>query len=123
MYSCEVALDVRVGPDGNRDTVERLTNLRQVTAKMVESSVPAIIIGRQHIEFLEERKHEGLEFNPDRTDEREAIEQRLQDVVDAAKLQGRRDRGGGQDDKGRVRANLAAHLGAARLCGRTSNGN
>ena len=87
-YTCEVQLDVRIGPDGNRDTVERLTNLRQVTAKVVESEVSAVIVGRQLIEFLTERKYEGLEFNPNQVDEREAIEQRLQDVVDAAKLQG-----------------------------------
>ena len=29
-YACEIKLDLRVGPDGNCDTVERLTNLRGV---------------------------------------------------------------------------------------------
>ena len=64
-YACEINMDLRLGPDGNRDTVERLTNLRQVTAKVVESDVAAVVVGQEWIEELTERKAEGLEFDPD----------------------------------------------------------
>ena len=56
MYTCEIKLDLRLGPDGNRDTIERLTNLPQVTAKVVESEIDAVIVGFEHIEMLTERK-------------------------------------------------------------------
>ena len=94
VYTCEVELDVRLGPDGNRDTIERLTNLRQITAKVIESEVAAVIVGHEHIEMLTERKNESLEFRPQRSDkEAEEIQKRLDDVVDNARLQGMTEAG------------------------------
>ena len=87
-YTCEVQLDLRVGPDANNDTVERQSTLKQVTVKVIESEVPAVILGHDKIEELAERKNESLEFKEDRTGEVEKIKQRLEDVCDAARLQG-----------------------------------
>ena len=59
-YTCEIELDLRVGPDGNCDTVDRLTilDLRSVTAKVIQSDVPImVVVGHKHIEHLMERKN------------------------------------------------------------------
>ena len=89
-YTYEVVMDVRVDPDGNQGTVvERLTNLRQVKVTIAESEVPALVVGHEHIAMLSERKNESLEFKVIMSpDEKGKIDQRLQDVVDAARLQG-----------------------------------
>ena len=93
-YLCEIEIDIRVGPDGNRDTVERLTNLKKVTAKVIDSKISAVVIGHEFIEHLTERKNEGLEFFPERS-EKEKLEiiKRLDDVVDNARLQGMSEEG------------------------------
>ena len=93
-YACTVKLDVRVGPDGNRDTVNRLTNLRQVSVKVVDSEIAAVVVGHEHIEMLTERKNESLEFKPQRTEnEKSEIRKRLDDVVDNARLEGMSEEG------------------------------
>ena len=94
VYTCEIKLDLRLGPDGNRDTIERLTNLPQVTAKVVESEIDAVIVGFEHIEMLTERKNESLEFVEKRSpEEAEKIRTRLLDVIDNARLQGMSEAG------------------------------
>ena len=92
-YSCEVLVNIRVGPDENRDTVDRLTQLKQVKARVVESDVPAVILGKDQITLLEERRDESLEFKADRSQDAEAIKHRLEDVLDAARLQGMSEAG------------------------------
>ena len=56
VYTCEIELDVRVGPNDNRDAVERLTKLPRVTATVIESKMSAIVLGNEHIEMLTEQK-------------------------------------------------------------------
>ena len=92
-YTCEIVVDVRVGPDANRDTVDRLTTLSQVTARVIESKVPAVILGHDQIELLTARKAESLEFKADRSGEEAEIRQRLEDVVASARLQGMSEAG------------------------------
>ena len=93
-YECEVELDLRVGPDVNFDTVDRLTGLRKVKARVIKSDIPAVVLGREQMNLLAARKAEGLEFKAERTEEeKEAVRQRLRDVLDAARLQGMSDAG------------------------------
>ena len=68
-YTCEVELDVRVGPDANRDTVERMTKLSKLKVRVVESSVPVVVLGHAHIETLEDQKNESLEFREEAADD------------------------------------------------------
>ena len=98
-YICEVELDVRVLPDDNRDTVERMTKLQKVTARVIESDVAAIILGNPQMEHLAERKAERLEFKAERQGEDLQIGVRLDEVLDAARLEGMSESGleeGGQ---------------------------
>ena len=93
VYTCEVELDVRVGPDANRDTVERMTKLPKLKVRVVDSDVPAVVLGYTQIETLEGRKNENLEFREDAKDDAAAIKHRLDEVLDAARLEGMSEAG------------------------------
>ena len=45
-------MNIRVGPDENRGTVDRLTQLKQAKARVVESDVLAVILGKDQITLL-----------------------------------------------------------------------
>ena len=58
-YVKEVVVSLRVLPDENRDTVRKLKHVLNVTCRVVESSVPALVIGRGVHHHLLERKARG----------------------------------------------------------------
>ena len=54
-YVSEVELSLRLFPDVNKDTVGRLTKVPKVLCRVVESEVPALVIGRRVCGHLLER--------------------------------------------------------------------
>ena len=57
-------------------------------ARVIKSDVPAVIIGHEQIEVLTARKNESLEFRVDQEKDEAKLRQRLEDVLDAARLDG-----------------------------------
>ena len=87
-YVSETSLDLRIFPDTNRDTVTRLIKALDVKCRVVESDVPALVIGRRLHGHLLERKAEELEFTSGSEVDHDGIELRLDEMLDAARAAG-----------------------------------
>ena len=87
-YVAEVVVSLRVLPDDNRDTVRRLTNVKNVVCRVVESDKPALIIGRSIHEHLLERRNEDVEIPGTAEIDAAAIEHRLDEMLDEARTNG-----------------------------------
>ena len=87
-YVREVQVTLRVLPDENRDTVKRLTTVNQVTCRVVESDVPAVVIGKAVYNHLVERKDEMLEVGRSPEIDEAGIQHRLNEMLDAAREEG-----------------------------------
>ena len=87
-YEAEVVLPLRVFPDENQDTVRRLTMVKEVVCRVVPSDKPALVIGRRVYEHLLERKDEVLEMTEDGDIDHAAIHHRLDEMIDACRVEG-----------------------------------
>ena len=86
-------MPLRILPDENRDTVRRLTLVKNVVCRVVESNKPALIIGKDVYGALLERKDEQLEVGASPEVDDEGIMHRLEEMLDNAKLQGMSEKG------------------------------
>ena len=84
-YVKEVVVSLRVLPDENRDTVRKLKHVLNVTCRVVESPVPALVIGRGVHHHLLERKEEDIEITGSGELDVDVIEHRLDEMLDEAR--------------------------------------
>ena len=91
----ELRATIRVVPHGKKvgkyedyELVRRLTTLPDLEFQVIESDEPAVVMGLFDKRRLERRKVEDLEMDPDREDQADEIDLRLQEQLDAAKLAG-----------------------------------
>ena len=92
-YLSEVDVTSRLFPDANRDTVTRLTKVMHVKCRVVQSHVPALVIGRKVHGYLLDRKGEELEFATGGEVNHEGITLRLEEMLDAARAEGMTEAG------------------------------
>ena len=86
-YDKYCTLDLRVLPDENKDLIQRLTILPDTKVRVVESKVPAVVIGQGEIERLRERGQEQLDTVSEQAKNDPGIELRLQEQLDHARLE------------------------------------
>ena len=98
-YFKKIKADLRVLPDENRDTISRLTLLKGVMFKVVQSRRPAIVIGRRQCGMLLERRDEALDMASAGDIDHEAIGHRLDEMLDAARLEGMSEEGLAEAEK------------------------
>lgn len=87
-YVKRVTTTLRVLPDENKDVATRLTMLSNVVFRVVQSDKPAVVIGKRQFAELQERRDEGLTTAGSGEVDYAAIEHRLNEMFDAAKLEG-----------------------------------
>ena len=87
-YISEVELTLRVFPDINKDTIKRLTKAVNVKCRIVNSEVPALVIGRKVHGYLLDRKAEQLDFDASGNVNHEGIALRLEEMFDSARAEG-----------------------------------
>ena len=92
-YVAEVVLPLRVLPDENKDTVQRLTKCTGVVCRVVPSDKSAVVIGCSVYHELLLRKEERLEMTARAADEDAEILHRLDEMLDAARLEGMSEAG------------------------------
>ena len=82
-YLSETLLTLRLFPDENKDTIRRLTKVLNVKCRIVESKVPALIIGRKVHGHLLDRKNEQLEFGGEGEVDHDGIKLRLDEMFES----------------------------------------
>ena len=87
-YSKRVEIDLRVLPDENKDLIQRLTILPKTTVRIVDSQVPAVVIGKDDMQRLAERGAEQLDAGHQEANDDPGIDLRLQEQLEGAKLAG-----------------------------------
>ena len=92
-YDKHCVMDLRVLPDENKDLIQRMTILPNTKMRVVESAVPAIVIGQGDLERLRERGQEQLDTVSTQTKNDPGIDLRLQEQLDHALLQHMSEKG------------------------------
>ena len=87
-YSKRVRVDLRVLPDENKDLIKRLTILPDTVVRVVDSPVPAVVIGKEEMRRLLERRSEQLDAGPSEENSDPGIDLRLREQLEGAKLAG-----------------------------------
>ena len=82
-YKTKIKCPLWVLPDVNRDTVKRMSILKEVTLRVVESDIPALVVGKLELEKLHE-KNAPMEGPGVEKGTWQDIEQRLDEVLAAA---------------------------------------
>ena len=93
MYTSTVSVTLRIFPDENRDTIQRLTKVLNVNCRVVKSEVPALVIGRKVHGHLLDRKAEQLEFASTKSINHDGIRLRLEEMLESARAEGMSDKG------------------------------
>ena len=87
-WICEVELPLRVLPDDNPDLVKRLTRLPKVKCRVVPSLKNVLILGDPALQKLADRKDEEMTYGERDADDEAAVEDRLIELLEAARLAG-----------------------------------
>ena len=87
-WLCNVTVTLRVLPDGQYDIVNGLTQVREAKCRVVASDKAAVVIGRRTLGELLERKCEDFAAGAEKPIDAEKIQQRLEEMLDAARLAG-----------------------------------
>ena len=88
-YQHRIRTELYILPNGQRDVVGKLTILKPVVLRVVESPVAAVILGNPESNTLIERRYEDLEMATNSTgNEEKDIDHRLDEMVEAARRAG-----------------------------------
>ena len=92
-YVSEIKLTLRLFPDENKDTIRRLTKVLNINCRVVESDVPALVVGRKVHGHLLDRKNEQLEFGSEEEIDHEGVRLRLEEMLESARAEGMSEEG------------------------------